>query len=65
MNNRLDSVHTFPTIETPTLIAKGELVMFPTFDNSNSFGGEISRFFYFNSVVDPTTLHTVYSIGPV
>lgn len=65
MNNRLDSVHTFPTIETPTLIAKGELVMFPAFDNSNSFGGEISRFFYFNRVVDPTTLHTVYSIGPV
>jgi hypothetical protein len=54
MNNRLDSVHTFTPISNPDLIAKGRFVMFPKFQSSNDFNGNLSRFYYSKPAMTPT-----------
>lgn len=65
INDRLDSVHTFTTIENPDLISKGAMVLFPSFDGAGDFKGMLSRIFYWNRSISPTTQKTVYQIGPV
>jgi hypothetical protein len=65
INNRLDSVHTFETIKTPDRIAKGTMVLFPTFPESDKFKGSLSRIYYWSRNATPSELNNVYSIGPV
>lgn len=63
LNNKLDSVHTFPDIESPDLIAKGPIVLFP--EGKDEFNGVLSRIYYWNRSISPSTQSKVYNIGPV
>lgn len=65
INDRLDSVHTFQSIENPDLISKGSIVLFPSMDGAGDFNGMLSRIYYWNRQISPTTQKTVYQIGPV